>query len=93
MGSLTGVPSAEQFLHVWMVQLVMGHMYDRYTSEDIGPTSLSASLKSKVRQRLLHNFGLAPQEQERAMRLYRWTNVGVVVMHHLDAHHRPKRES
>jgi hypothetical protein len=93
MGCLTGVPAAEPFLHVWMVQLIMGHIYDRYTSEDIGPTSLSEPLKSEVRQRLLHDFGLTPQEQERAMRLYRWTKVGVVVLHHLDAHHFPKRES
>lgn len=73
LGSLTGVPAAEPFLHVWMVQLLMGTMYGRYISSDVGVQWLSAPLNDEIRQRLLHDYGLTTQEQDRAIRLYLWT--------------------
>lgn len=69
-GALVNLPVAEPYLQLWMVHLVMGQLHGRYTSVEITRWRDEPELYSDITYLLLRQFGLTPDEQERATAMY-----------------------
>ncbi len=69
-GALANLHVAEQYLHMWMVHLVMGHLHGRYTWGGITRWRDEPELYSDITYMLLRQYGLTLNEQEQATAAY-----------------------